>query len=319
MKKAWIYQRKDSGKFDVYYWQNGRKTWAGGLPSKRLATQALNLCIQHINTNVFGYSIKVDLDYALSEFNRKYKMEKASASSTKTERALKRFFDFVGNHKPSEYKHHHFLDYAESRGKTACGSTVRYDLITARSFFRYCKDAGYISAVPEIPNIQPSRTKQGGAVAVDEIVRFCGVADADTRLSCLVGLITGLRTMDVRCLTGGNVKGQYIETVAKKTQKQTKCYLPPLLWNAMKDFKGFQKISQKAFQDRVNKYSTGWTFHDLRRTHAQLIRDFDSSLIFAQESLGHSSVKTTRDFYATSNAIMIDRVFTPILEKICTQ
>jgi integrase len=316
MKKAWIYKRPDSGRYDVYFWAGKRKTWAGGIDSKRLATQALSLCIQHINSNVYGNRFTIDLQTAIDQFNSKYTMEKASATARKTKRSLDRFFNHAGFRRLSDYTNSDFLEYAKSRGKTTVGSTVRYDLITVRSFFRYCKESGYISSIPDIPNVQPSRTKQGGPVAVDEFVRFCGQADPDTRLSAIVGLVTGLRTMDVRNLTADNIKGDYIETVAQKTGKEVKCFMPPILKTMMQGFNGFQGRSQSYFQGKLNKYAKGWTFHDLRRTHAQLIRDFDAGLLLAKESLGHSSVRVTSDFYATSKAMLIDRIFTPILEKI---
>jgi integrase len=315
MKKAWIYQRP-SGKYDVYYWAGKRRTWAGGLPTKKLATQALNLCIQKINSPVFGDIVNVDLKFARDEFMRKYRLEKAKATATKTEHALERFFDFAGEHRLDDYKHADFLEFAEHRRSEAVDSTVRYDLITARSFFRYCNKAGYLERVPEIPNIQPNTPTKGTTVPIAEFVRFCKAADADTRLSCIIGLVTGLRTMDVRRLTADNIEDEYIVTYAQKTGKASRHYIPPILQKMLSGFNGFEKISQRYFQDKINKYSKGWTFHDLRRTHGQLLRDADSGLIFAKESLGHSSTKTTEGFYATSRRILIDRIFTPILEQL---
>jgi integrase len=300
----------------VYYWAGKRKTWAGGLKTKKLASQALNICIQKINSRVFGDAVNVDLAYAREEFIRKYKLEKAAATAHKTKQALKRFFDYAGELKLDAYRQSDFLDFAEYRREEAVDSTVRYDLTTVRAFFKYCQRSGYIEHVPEIPNIQPNAPTKGRTVSIKEFVKFCRIADNDTRLACIVGLVTGLRTMDVRHLTVENIENEYIVTRAKKTGKETRCYLPLLLQKMLKNFDGFERLSQRGFQDRVNKYSDGWTFHDLRRTHGQLLRDADTGLIFAKDSLGHSSTKTTEGFYATSKKILIDRIFTPILEQL---
>ena len=322
MKKVWIYKRtrrnkcgKVSRYYEVMFWHNGKQKIYATCPTKALATSAMNLCIQKLNSNVYD-SITTTIESALAELERKYKMEKSEATAKKCIRSIRRFLAFSCALRIEDIHSYDLMDYAEHRSKEAVPSTVRYDIGAVRVFLKYCQRAGYIAVLPDFPQINKGMPKKGQIVEIDDFVAFCKKADPDTRLSCIVGLVTGLRTMDVRRLTKDNIKKDTVETVQAKTKKLASQYIPPILQAMLADFDGFDGISQRAFQGRVTKYSKSWTFHDLRRTHAQLLRDADSGLIFAKNSLGHSSTKTTEGFYAKSNKILIDRIFTPILQQV---
>ena len=118
MRKPWIQKRQGykDGKprYDVYYWQNGkRKTFAGGIPTKKEADKIWDVARQKLNAGVLGGMVEADLNHALAEYEKKLSVE--IQTGDRKMKVIRSFIDHAIVRPKIDYTFQDVLDYAEWR------------------------------------------------------------------------------------------------------------------------------------------------------------------------------------------------------------
>lgn len=308
------FKRKNRKGWWIRWFENGKKKHKGGM-TKQEALLFRATLYRQLNRDVYD-TISISLDKARETFKAHLEASNLATTSIKEYDYL---FSALSDICPEvtetcQINSACVKRFISKRLENKSSYTVKKNLTQLKAFCGWLQAEKYEVGVITWPAVRAKEAVRTKVIlkpeSVPVILSRCN--NKTERLAFLVSLCTGLRASDIDSITPACIADSTASGVAQKTGKPFSAPLPSKLVTMLDGFNTL-KVGRKRWEAILDGFCTR---HDLRRTFAQWIAEADNTNI-ASELLQHSDARVTKEYYAFAvKKVLIDRVFTPILEKL---